>query len=983
MQRFSHRFPRTGRNSRRAARRPIRPAIEALEDRSLLSLFGTTLPFIVGPSPTSPVVADFNGDGKQDLAVVTTSQNGTVSVLLNRGFSSFATPVNYNVPGASALAVGDFNGDGQPDLAVAAGASGITVLLNNSNGYFASRFTVSQPASAIVVADFNGDGKQDLAVANNGTVSVLLKNTNQLDFTLAGSYALGSFSAALAVGDFNRDGKPDLVVSPGPATGIAVLLNKGDGTMAAPLPVSVGTLPYVDSLAVGDCNGDGKPDLVATQGYLGIFLLTGNGDGTFGPLVVVNEESVGGIGKGIAALGDFNGDGKLDIANSTTWVGGRAGSASEVDVLPGAGDGTFQSPLTFHPGAIGTFTLAVGDINGDGRSDLVVCATRYDSAHPITDTSVSVMLNTSKGPINGSYLGAFDPDTASWYLRGSPGSGTNDISAFPWGGVGWDPVVGDWDGNGSTTIGVVDPATMTWYLRNSNSTGAPDYGPFTYGLPGWIPVAGDWTGSGHTGIGVFDLSTGTWYLRNEDSPGPADAGVFQYGGVGWKPLVGDWDGNGTTTVGVVDPSTWTAYLRNSNSSGPPDITPFPAGGGLKLVVGDWTSQGPSVVGTVAPDTCYWYLPSSTGGFPNVVSFSVNVPAGVQKSSWIPVAGHFSGIGPGIGTYYPGNATWLLRSAANAGDPDIGSFQYGAPGWIPVIGDWTGSGHAGIGVVDPATMTWYLRNEDSPGPPDAGVFQFGAPGWVPVAGTWPIRNRGIGGIIPRGTSIGVFDPSTTTWYLRYEANAGAPDAGVFQYGAAGWVPAVGAGMGSNGSTLAMVDPGVMNWYIGNPTLPFQYGGVGWRPVLGDWNGDGTDTVGVVDPGNVWHLRNSNNAGPSDNTLFAYGPDYYWIPLAGNWVVTNSIGLTRAADRRAEPQGLDEPWAVLSEVPAVAAAVPADPPTPTGTGSLSVASVLAPTGEQELRPGRSIPPAGALAVRLAYLMEQTRTAALDELFATGLE
>ena len=80
---------------------------------------------------------------------------------------------------------------------------------------------------------------------------------------------------------------------------------------------------------------------------------------------------------------------------------------------------------------------------------------------------------------------------------------------------------------------------------------------------------------------------------------------------------------------------------------------------------------------------------------------------------------------------------MSESTANAGEPDIGTFQYGAPGWIPVIGDWTGSGHTGIGVVDPATMTWYLRNEDSPGPPDAGVFQFGAPGGIPVAGTWPI------------------------------------------------------------------------------------------------------------------------------------------------------------------------------------------------------------------------------------------------------
>src|SRR5690349_6447929 len=92
---------RTARKKSLWARRlPVRPVIEALEERSLLSLFGAALPFTVGPSPASPVVADFNGDGRQDLAVVTAYQNGTVSVLTNNGFGGFAAPAGYNVPGA-------------------------------------------------------------------------------------------------------------------------------------------------------------------------------------------------------------------------------------------------------------------------------------------------------------------------------------------------------------------------------------------------------------------------------------------------------------------------------------------------------------------------------------------------------------------------------------------------------------------------------------------------------------------------------------------------------------------------------------------------------------------------------------------------------------------------------------------------------------------------------------------------------------------
>jgi hypothetical protein len=113
---------------------------------------------------------------------------------------------------------------------------------------------------------------------------------------------------------------------------------------------------------------------------------------------------------------------------------------------------------------------------------------------------------------------------------------------------------------------------------------------------------------------------------------------------------------------------------------------------------------------------------------------------------------------------------------------VGVFRFGGAGWIPVVGDWAGTGHAGIGVIDPSTGTWYLRNEAGPGAPDAGVFQFGGAGWRPVAGDW----SGIG-----HAGVGVIDPSTGTWYLRSEPSAGAPDAGQFAYGGAGWLPVCGA------------------------------------------------------------------------------------------------------------------------------------------------------------------------------------------------
>jgi hypothetical protein len=239
--------------------------------------------------------------------------------------------------------------------------------------------------------------------------------------------------------------------------------------------------------------------------------------------------------------------------------------------------------------------------------------------------------------------GAFDPATATWYLRNEVGSGSPDAGAFPYGAPGWVAVVGDWQGAGHSGIGVVNPATATWYLRNEVSSGSADTGTFAFGLPGWVPVVGDWTGSGHTGIAMFDPGTGTWYLRNEDSAGPPDAGVFRYGAPGWVPVVGDWSGQGRTTVGVVDPATMTWYLRTSNSAGPADVPPFQYGApGWRPVVGDWDGNGTTTVGAVDPATATWYL--RNGNTPGGPSYA---PFGYGLGRWASVVGYYGTAAAGV------------------------------------------------------------------------------------------------------------------------------------------------------------------------------------------------------------------------------------------------------------------------------------------------------------------------------------------------
>jgi hypothetical protein len=154
-------------------------------------------------------------------------------------------------------------------------------------------------------------------------------------------------------------------------------------------------------------------------------------------------------------------------------------------------------------------------------------------------------------------VGMYDPKTCIWYLRNSLTTGNADITiGYGPAGQGWLPVVGDWNGGGTTTVGLYDPATGYFYLHNSNTTGKGEVA-FYYGATGqnWIPVAGDWTGLGRDSIGMYDPAACVWYLRSELSTGVADI-TFGFGspGAGWLPVVGDWTGSSTAQASLAGAS---------------------------------------------------------------------------------------------------------------------------------------------------------------------------------------------------------------------------------------------------------------------------------------------------------------------------------------------------------------------------------------------------------------------------------------------
>jgi hypothetical protein len=536
---------------------------------------------------------DFNGDGNLDLAVVDNTHSA-VLILLGHGDGTFAQPTTANTcsTGAQpvALAVGDLNGDGKLDIVTAnSGANSVTLCPGDGAGGFLAPISLAASTlsggtpNGVAIADVTGDGKPDLVVslwqnaysvlAGNGNGTFQPSNTQFIPAPASNPYSV-------AVVDLNGDSKPDLIFPNG--NGISVFLGNGNGTFQPQAVYPGGG----DAVVVADMNGDGKPDILATDSFLGrVNVLTNLGGGTFsGPLSYLS----GGSMPYALAVGDLNGDGHPDVvaANNGTGLPGASGN---ITVLLGNGDSTLRGALGFRSDRTGRASSAgpivSADFNRDGLPDVAVLNTGSSSvtvfiADPVLGFKPGVTYDTSNGTgtngdldlavgdVNGD--GKLDIVAVGYggvHVLFGNGDGTfGAVSSIPNSVIGQEIVVADIDGDGNLDIAYTQQAGTTngvaiQYGDGKGGFTAPQVVFTSAGIPTSI-VAADVNGDGKldliagvvgTGVAGSDLINVFFNGGNRTFAAPNSYPIGPLGAAARVNLaIGDVDANGSLDLVVVE-----------------------------------------------------------------------------------------------------------------------------------------------------------------------------------------------------------------------------------------------------------------------------------------------------------------------------------------------------------------------------------------------------------------------------------------------
>ncbi len=720
-----------------------------------------------GGDPRSTVFSDFDGDGNFDAFVGTAAYFG----IWWSGSSA-----------ASQLYAGKDDGTFGPNIIS-------SMVVNDPGDLFQDEYgRGNKDLKGIVVRDFDNDGKPDIIAT---AYSDVWDHVWKVPFDTAKPQG--------ALVDLDRDGIPDGGYQGDWERGILVLRNistpgniQFEDVSQSAIDNALGLTDemHVQSAIPADIDHDGDLDLLVSgprhfmahnsvENNTNIMRVYRN-DSSQGQIVFTNmtEESglnvmnhndtlpapyqgglvVPGVMKGgqdmiatpalsAGAAIDVDNDGDLDwAAVNRAWVSSltnlpRTEFASWLFLNDGSGHFTLV-PRELRGLDSPARDLSYGDLNGDGRIDLVMVDGTNQTSRPPDREMTLVYFNNVENDNHYLFVSVTERDNVL-------GIGTK-VTVYEAGTdqiVGYDEVRTDFSYRskkdtilhfGLRDVGSVDVKLETRNGRIKMWYGLPVNQTVTLDLDENEDFAGDT-------VGLHDPQRLDWTLHNRFNSIRVDVAEFRAGRVGAIPLAGDWDGDGRDTVGWYDPATQKWFLNNATDGtfdGVTYATRQPGAGPSWLpIAGDWNNDGIDTVGLYRPGANNWYLSDGIGVWESVTT--IVRPARVITKSWLPIAGNWDGEGgDSIGIYDASRGRWILNNDIDGRTDDINLIRGRRPHptWKPVAGDWNNNGEDTVGLYNPATGRWYLNNKTDGTANDSIRFRtLGAlAASRPVAGAWDGR-----------------------------------------------------------------------------------------------------------------------------------------------------------------------------------------------------------------------------------------------------